>query len=175
MSAEGPDRGLVTIARVGAPHGVFGQLKLHLFLDDPNTIYDFKSTFMKLPNEKQFKPFQAFVISEKGHQFYIQFPPITDRDQARIYTHAELAVERNALPALSEGEFYWDDLVGCEVINQAGINFGVVMSFLETGAHDVMVLKNEAGKEVLIPYVMPNIVTQVDVVRRIIEVNWEGL
>lgn len=164
----------MTIARVGAPHGLFGHLKLQVFLEDPDHIYDFKFFFLKLPHEKEFKPFQSFVITEKGGGFYIQFPPLTDRDQVRIYTHSELAVERSALPTLPADHFYWSDLIGLQVLNQAGQILGKVDSLMETGANDVLVIKKEGGAETLIPYVYPQIVKKVNLQDRALEVDWEA-
>ena len=166
---------LVTIARVGAPHGVFGHLRLQLFLDDPDTVYDFKTWFIKLGHESDFKPLKNFEISEKGNQFYIQFSPITDRDQAKIYTHAQLAVSRAELPILPGNEFYWEDLIGLTVIDQHKQTIGLLESFIETGAHDVMIIrKSDKGQE-LIPYVYDKIVKHVNLTDKIIQVEWEPL
>ncbi len=166
---------LVTIARVGAPHGVFGYLRLQLFLENPDSVYDFKTWFIKLGHEKAFKPLNVFEISEKGAQFYVLFPPITDRDEAKRFTHAELAVPRAELPTLTADEFYWDDLIGLSVINQHNETIGVLESFIETGAHDVMVIRKADQKQELIPYVYQRIVKHVSLTDKIIQVEWEPL
>ncbi len=166
---------LITIARVGAPHGVFGHLRLQLFLETPESIYDFKTWFMKLGHEKQFRPFNHFEISEKGHQFYILFPPTTDRDQAKRFTHAELAVPRTELPTLPSNEFYWEDLIGLKIINQDQQLIGTLESFIETGAHDVMVIRKADQTQELIPYVYHHIVKHVNLEDRTIQVEWEPL
>ncbi len=166
---------LVTIARVGAPHGIFGHLRLQLFLEDPDSVYDFQTWFMKLGHESTFKPLTHFEISEKGNQFYIQFPPITDRDEAKRFTHAQLAVPRADLPALLEDEFYWDELIGLTVVNQRNETIGTIESFIETGAHDVMVIRKADKTQELIPYVYSHIVKQVNLSDKIMQVEWESL
>ena len=166
---------LVTIARVGAPHGVFGHLRLQLFLEDPDSVYNFKTWFIKLGHEPAFKPLKEFEISEKGDQFYIQFPPITDRDQAKIFTHAQLAVHRTELPALPDNEFYWDDLIGLTVIDHLGQTIGILESFIETGAHDVMVVRKEDKTQELIPYVYNKIIKEVNLTDKVIRAEWETL
>jgi 16S rRNA processing protein RimM len=166
---------LVTIARVGAPHGIFGHLRLQLFLEDPDSVYDFKTWFMKLGHESSFKPLTHFEISEKGNQFYVLFPPITDRDQAKRFTHAELAVPRTELPTLTETEFYWDDLIGLSVIDQHQQIIGILESFIETGSHDVMVIRKTDKTQELIPYVYDKIVKNVNLTDKVMQVEWEPL
>lgn len=171
-----PDDDFVVLARVGAPHGIHGQLRLQVFLEDPGSIYEFGAWYLKRGHEKSFKPFSQFEVSEKGNSFYIHFPPITDRDQAKQFTHAELAVKRSDLPRLAKDEFYWSDLIGLEVVNEADIVLGHVDSLFETGANDVMVIKASAGEEdVLIPYVFGPIVLKVDTAAKRIHVRWEAV
>ncbi len=163
----------VVVARVGAPHGIHGDLKLHLFLEDASSIHDFKSLFIKRPQDKVFQVLRDFHIKEKGMHTYIHFVGMTDRDQARIYTHAEIAVPRADLPVPEEGRFYWDDLIGLSVFDLNQRFLGTLKSMMATGANDVMVLCTEAGKEKLIPYVRDHVVKSVDLAQKKMIVDWE--
>ncbi len=169
MSAE-----LVTIGRVGAPHGIEGALRLQLFLEHPEAVFDFKAWHVHFPEKSDFIPFQAFKVQEKGNQFYIRFDAVKDRDQARQFTHALLAVPRSELPPLDATEYYWSDLEGLSVYNTTGVYLGTVDHLIETGANDVLVLKTDAGTEMLIPYVYPEIVIEIDLLAKKIVVDWEG-
>lgn len=164
---------LVTVGRVGSPHGVRGELKLQLFLEDPDHVYDFKAWQVQFPGKSQFVPFHDFEIHEKGEQFYIQFKGVTDRDECRQFTHALLAIPREELPALEADEFYWSDLEGLSVYNQNDKLIGVVDHLMETGANDVMIVNTPAGKQTLIPYVYGQIVLSVDLPSKKIVVDWE--
>ncbi len=164
----------VVVARVGAPHGIHGDLKLHLFLEDPASIHNFKSLFIKCPQDKAFQPLRDFHIKEKGMHHTIHFVGMTDRDKARIYTHAEIAVPRADLPTPEAGRFYWDDLIGLSVFDLNQRLLGTLTSMMETGANDVMVLRTEAGQEKLIPYVRDHIVKSVDLTQKKMIVDWEN-
>ena len=163
---------LVTVARVGAPHGVKGQLKLQLFLENPADVQGFLHFYLQKPGHSDFAPFKDFSLEAKGGQFYISFKGIHDRDIARQFTHALLAIPREDLPGLEADECYWSDLEGLTVINEAGQELGVIDHLIETGANDVLVVK-KGEAEILIPYVVPGVVKKVDLQGKKIFVDWE--
>lgn len=165
---------LVTIARVGAPHGVKGHLKLQLFIEDPEEIQGFSRFYLQEPGAKDFKPFSDFELSCKGGQFYVLFQGVHDRDLARQFTHSLLAVPREDLPALAQDEFYWSDLESLSVYNEQGVELGIIDHLLETGANDVLVVKQSDQVEMLIPYVRPEIVKNIDLKERKVIVDWEA-
>jgi 16S rRNA processing protein RimM len=68
-----------------------------------------------------------------------------------------------------ENEFYWSDLIGLKAVNREGVELGRVDSLMETGAHDVLVVKGT--REHLIPFVAA-FVGKVDVAGGTIEVDW---
>ena len=83
-------------------------------------------------------------------------------------------------PHLDDGEFYWDDLVGCTVRVQDdegnALDLGTVNYLLETGANDVLVVRASEtsidNRERLIPYIEDDVVLSVDLANAIIDVNW---
>lgn len=99
--------------------------------------------------------------------------PITDRDVAQGLVGLEISVEREALPKLPEGEYYWVDLVGLEVINVEGVSLGVIREMTSNGAQDVMVVVADEGER-LIPFVRGPIVQSVDMDARRIVCDWQA-
>jgi len=94
-----------------------------------------------------------------------------DRDTARTFMGRSIAVPRSALPATEPGEFYWSDLIGLDVRNEAGFKLGSIDGLMETGANDVLVLKGERRR--LIPFVMEDVVKSVDLGTRLVIVDWD--
>jgi 16S rRNA processing protein RimM len=80
-------------------------------------------------------------------------------------------VELGELPVAEEGEYYWVDLIGAEVVDAAGGPLGTVRALLETGANDVLVVAGE--QERLIPFALGSVVLEVDVPGRRVRVDWE--
>jgi 16S rRNA processing protein RimM len=94
-----------------------------------------------------------------------------DRDAASRFIGAEIGVRRKQLPAAQPGEYYWSDLQGLEVVTLHGASLGTVDHLLETGANDVLVVTGE--RERLIPFVLGQVVDDVDLERGEIRVDWD--
>ena len=95
----------------------------------------------------------------------------TDRDQAQRLMGCEIGIRRDQLPALSPDEYYWKDLIGLRVVNLDGDDFGTVDNMLETGANDVLVVKGE--QERLIPFLMKQVIVEVNLEQGQIRVDWD--
>jgi 16S rRNA processing protein RimM len=81
----------------------------------------------------------------------LQLDTIGDRDEATALRGKIVLAQAGILQPLAAGEFYWHELIGCEVQTEAGDVVGTVREIWETGAHDVLVVRNEAGRQNLIP------------------------
>lgn len=93
-----------------------------------------------------------------------------DRNQAEELKGCRIFIDPAQLPRLQAGDYYWSDLIGLAVESLQGEPLGVVASMLETGADDVMVLSGE--RERLIPFVIDDIVREVDLEERRLVVDW---
>jgi 16S rRNA processing protein RimM len=95
-----------------------------------------------------------------------------DRDQAAALMETEIAIRREQLPEAAPGEYYWADLQGLKVINTEGIELGVVDHLLETGANDVLIVR-DGDTERLIPYVFGQFVLDVALDQGVMRVDWD--
>ena len=85
---------------------------------------------------------------------------------------ATVAVPRSAFPPLPDGEYYWTDLIGARVVNRADQPLGTVAGLASNGAQDLLQVEGKDGT-LLVPMV-PAYVDAVDVVARVIRVDWEA-
>jgi 16S rRNA processing protein RimM len=95
---------------------------------------------------------------------------IDTREQALTLKGLAVSVARDALPEPEEGRYYHADLIGLEVVNEAGEPLGTVKKLFTNGAQDVMELE-AAGKTRLLPWV-PAVVKEVNLGERRIVVEW---
>jgi 16S rRNA processing protein RimM len=96
---------------------------------------------------------------------------VDDRDQAIALRGARICVPRAELPQRDDKDFYRADLIGCEVVNLAGIGLGVVQHFIETPAQALMVVRGE--REYWVPAV-PQHLRRVDLQARRVIVDWDA-
>ena len=75
------------------------------------------------------------------------------------------------MPAAEDGSYYWADLEGLRVVHRDGTELGHVAYLMETGANDVLVTQGE--KERLIPFILDEVVLDVDLEQGVISVDWE--
>jgi 16S rRNA processing protein RimM len=88
-------------------------------------------------------------------------------EAARQYKGRAVSIPR---PDAGEGRYYWDDLIGLEVVNTQGQVLGVVKGMFSNGAHDVAELSGERPR--LLPWVPDVVVKKVDLPERRVEVEW---
>ena len=106
-----------------------------------------------------------------GKTVIVHIDGYDDRDQAARLIGTEIGIPREELPEAGGDQFYWSDLEGLRVMHHDGTELGKVDHMLETGAHDVMVVKGE--QERLIPFVMNKVIINVDFDEGRIDVDWE--
>ena len=121
----------------------------------------------------------------QGKTIVAQIEGFDSPEQSGKLIGAKIAVARDALPALAAGEYYWADLTGMQVRTVNDVAIGPVSRLFETGANDVVVIKDErelaatengvpsATREVLVPWLVPDVIKEVDVESRVITVDWD--
>ncbi|MDO5090661.1 MAG: ribosome maturation factor RimM [Cardiobacteriaceae bacterium] len=162
----------VILGRIVGVYGVRGMVKIHSECRPREAIFRYRH-FLATP-ARGGEPLSLTLRNGRlqGQGLVAAFAEIGDRDQAQALRDYRLAVRREDLPALAEGEYYWADLIGLQVVNTAGAVLGDVHELFETGANDVMVVKN--GKaEILIPFVVGHYILEVDLAARRIVADWE--
>jgi len=123
------------------------------------------------------------VAAAKTHSDSIvaQLSGTNDRDQALALKGWRVHVRRADFPALGTDEFYWVDLIGLEVVNEAGVALGRVVDLIDNAAHAVLRIEylsqGKEGQPVtgerLIPFVGVYVKTVDQAAKRIV-VDWEA-
>ena len=162
---------LVLLGRIVGVHGVRGAVKLESFTEPRMAIFEYKPWLLERKPER-FEEIAETQGHAQGKGIIAMLPGVTDRDAAAAWIGARIWVPREALPELEPGEFYQTDLEGLQVVNEAGEDLGRVSHLFDNGAHDVLVTRDEAGRERLIPYVADVYVKSVDLDAGRITVDW---
>ena len=104
---------------------------------------------------------------------------MSDRNGAESLKGARIHVPRSSFPPAEEGEYYWVDLIGLEVVNREGVHLGVVRDLIPTGPTSVLVMDYtetvdgvEKTAERMVPFVAAYI-DDVDLNARRITADWQ--
>jgi 16S rRNA processing protein RimM len=114
---------------------------------------------------------QLAAGSRHGKGVIARLADCENRDQAQALMGCEIGIRRDQLPGTAPGEYYWRDLQGLTVVTIKGELLGTVDHLIETGANDVLVVKGE--RERLIPFVLDQVIVNVDLDKREIQVDWD--
>jgi 16S rRNA processing protein RimM len=161
----------VVMARIAAPFGIKGWVKLQTYTEFADSLEEFPTWFMQSGNGWQEVEVEEFSVNAKG--VIAKLKGCDTRNAAELICKRNVAVPRDWLGETAEGEYLWIDLIGAEVVNTLGESLGTVETLMETGANDVLVVKSvEAeGGQRLIPFV-DEVVVRVDREAKVLTVNW---
>lgn len=163
------------LGRLTAVFGVRGWLKVHSYTDPIENILDYKHWVLRHNGRRE--PVAVVDSKRHGKGLIVLLKGVDDRDQAQRYCGADIAVDSAELPELPEGEYYWHQLEGLEVVTDSGVKLGVVDHLIETGANDVLVVRSSDtsvdDRERLIPYLPDQVVTDIDVSAGRMTVAWD--
>jgi len=158
----------VTLGRISGVFGVKGWLKVQSYTEPRDNIARFGVWTLRSNGAERL--FEVEDGQGHGGSVIAKLRGIDDPDRARELLGAEIVVERERLPEAGAGEFYWTDLEGLEVRTTAGLSLGRVEQLLATGANDVLVVRGTAER--LIPFIVGQVVKQVDLAAGLIVVDW---
>jgi 16S rRNA processing protein RimM len=156
----------LAVGKVRRPHGVAGDMLVEIYTDFPEHLQPLAKVYagekhvpltirrQRLHNDGVLLAFDGFTTPEQVGRFRNQILYIIKEDAAE----------------LPEGEYYFHELVGLAVVDETGIVLGEVTEIMETGANDVYVVRNTAGREILLPAIA-EVILDVDLESKTMKVH----
>lgn len=157
------------LGRIAGLFGVKGWVKVFSYTQPREAILDYEHWL--LGSEGDWRLVGVAEGKRHGKGVIARLEGVADRDEAAVLVGSEIAIERDALPQPEPGSYYWTDLEGLRVVNRDGAELGRVAYLLETGANDVLV--TEGDQERLIPFLIDEVIVDVDLAAGVITVDWE--
>ena len=160
----------LAIGKIVAPRGIRGELKVNSETEEPARCYDLEEVYL---GEEHVR-FVVRRVRLHKNQALLQLEGIEDRDEAELWRDAYVYVHiKDALP-LREGEYYYHQIEGLDVLSEEGVLLGKVTEIIATGANDVYVIEGAEG-ELLLPAIK-DVILEVDLDRGVMIVRVpEGL
>lgn len=161
------------IGQIVNTNGLKGTLKIKPFTDDIKEFETFKSIYIQ--KGKELIEFKIEKVGYIKNMVLLKLQGIDDIDEAEKYRNMYVKVNRTALPDLPDNTYYIVDLLDCEVITIEGEKLGKVEDVFNTGSNDIYAVRDDLGKQILIP-VIKEVIKQVDIPnKKIIVKLMEGL
>jgi 16S rRNA processing protein RimM len=161
----------VAVGRITRAHGVKGEVSVLVLSQVPERFEPGSRLFL---DESDARPLTVSAARPHRKWLLVQFEGVGDRDHAEALQGSYLFVSAASAPTLPEGEFWTADLIGCEVITEAGRSLGQIREVIHTPANDVWVAQGD-DSEVLVP-ALKDVVEAVDLQgRRVVVREVPGL
>ncbi len=151
----------LVVGKLRRPHGVKGEIMMDILTDFPQRLRKGKQVFVG----PQHTPQTITSVRTKNQTLLVSFAGFEDCDQVGVLRNMDVYVQSAGLPELPEGEYYFHQLIGLKVVDEAGNALGELTEILETGANNVYVVRNAEDREILLPAIDGEVILKVDLER----------
>jgi 16S rRNA processing protein RimM len=159
---------LLEIGMIVRSHGLAGRLKVLSYLESQEVLDNLPEVFVGR-REPDAVPFPLDAVQPGRECFIVKLGGIEDREAAASLVGSHVWMPFEKMKKLPDGEYYWRDIIGLQVVTEEGQVLGRIESVFPTGSNDVYVCK-EGEREILLPAI-GDVVRNVDMDRRIIVVR----
>ncbi len=154
------------------PQGLKGEIKVRSISPYPERFKLLNKIFIK---KESIQTYTVQSVRVSGRFVFLKFDEINNRDQAENLRDCEILVEKSDLLELKDQEYFIHDLIGCRVYSEDGQEIGDLIEVSQFSSNDIYVVKNNQGKEILIPAIS-EVIRQIDLKTRTITIHLlEGL
>ncbi|WP_430785975.1 ribosome maturation factor RimM [Virgibacillus flavescens] len=165
---------MYNVGKIVNTHGIKGEVKVHR-ISDFDERFEVGETLL-LERESD-QPLQLEISSHRIHKGFdlLTFKGLNNINEVEHFKGSYLKITEDQLTDLEENEFYYHEIIGCNVFNDKQEKLGIIKEILSPGANDVWVIKQEKGKDLLIPYI-DDVVKEIDInEKKIVIEPLEGL
>ena len=161
------------IGQIVNTSGLKGVIKVKPFTDDIEKFKNFKTIYISIKNE--LKEFKIEQVRFNKNMVFLKLEGIDTIEKAEEYRNLYLKVKRDKEEILEKGTYYIVDIIGCEVYTDENKHLGKIDDVFSTGSNDVYVVKDENGRQILLPAIK-DVIKNVDIDNKTITVHLlEGL
>ena len=140
----------IRVARIGAAHGIRGEVKLWSFTEDPLAV----TSYGPLETEDGARRFEIEAARPAKDHLVARLKGVADRDAAETLRNTDLFVPRDRLPPIEDADTYYHaDLVGVAAVGEDGTTLGTITAIHNFGAGDLIEIAPAGGGEpLLVPF-----------------------
>lgn len=160
----------IIVGRFGSPFGVKGWIKVQSFTEPEDNLLGYANWYWL--NRGEWSLLQRDGHNRHGKGWVVHLVGYDSPEAVRFLASNDIAIARSDFPPLADDEFYLNDLLGFNVINLQDITLGQVSGFIDSGAHELLVVTGK--KEYLVPLIKGHFFISVDKQKQLIVVDWDA-
>ena len=158
----------IEIGQIVNTNGLKGMVKVNPFTDDISKFEELKYVYIQLKNE--LKKVKIEQVRYNKNQVLLKLEGIDSIEEAEKYRNFYLKTEKESQEDLGEDTYYIVDLIGLDVYSDKNEYLGKIEDVFPTGSNDVYVVKDNLGKQILIPAIA-DVVKEVDLKNKKMIIN----
>ena len=151
------------IGQIVNTFGIKGMVKIKPFTDNIKRFDKLKKVYIENKNGR--KEYEIEELKYHKEMVLIKFKGIETPEDANLLRESYLTVNRADEEPLEEGTYYIVDMIGLEVETEEGEKLGNLVDIFNTGSNDIYVVKNELGKQILLPAIK-DVIKKIDMEKR---------
>lgn len=159
---------MLRVGVISSTHGVRGEVKVYPTTDDPERFLDLDE--VTLDAGREMIPLEIQNVKFFKNMVILKFKGYDNINDIEKYKGRDLLIRRNQAVVLEEDEYFIGDLIGLSVVTEEGAVLGTLTDVMPTGANDVYIVRQESGKELLLPAIK-ECIREVDLESRFIKVH----
>jgi len=150
---------VIETGRIVKVCGLKGRMKVLSYLESNDIMKSLVEISIR-QQDAQVETYKVKDIKISGNCFFLDLVGIADRESAEALVGCDVLIPADALEKLPEGEYYWRDLIGLDVVTESGSMIGKIEKIFSTGSNDVYVCAG-GEREILLPAIA-DVVREVD-------------
>jgi 16S rRNA processing protein RimM len=149
------------IGKVGKPHGLHGEVRMHLYSRQPDNVRSYGQVVLISTVGRLSSSIRVITCRVQKKTAVVGLESIVDRTGAEQLAGMGVLVDKKDISQADDGELYWYQFDGLPVTTLEGRSLGKVKKIFSNGAQDILVV-GKGNDEYLIPILDEIIVRRTD-------------
>lgn len=156
------------IGQIVNTNGLKGMVKVNPFTDDMMRFEELEDLYIQYKGN--LKKVKIEQVRYQKNQVLLKLEGINSIEEAENYRNCYLKIHRKDTRNLEEDMYFIADLIGLEVYTKQNELLGKLDDVFSTGSNDVYVVKDQNGKQILLPAIK-EVIKQIDLKNKKITVE----
>lgn len=156
------------VGQIVNSYGIKGELKVVPYTDDITRFDELKTIYIQIG--KELEEYEIESVKYHKNNVLMKLKGIDDINDTERFRNCYLKIKRENAVKLPEDTYFIVDLIGIEVFEENGTSIGKIVDIFPTGSNDVYVVKDELGKQILLPAIS-EVIKEVDISNKKMIVN----